>query len=958
MRSMKGVYSILTTIWLVLIHTFLGFSQDAQMCAITPGVNNEYDFNPDALNLNTFSIDGSSFVTNGSLFKYVNGEHKALVSAEFTSESDSNAGWNLELYLHQGLIWNDWSNQQFPTGYLDEYEIVTDEYESWMYYIIECGSLTGWGTYEGAHLELSHSPSSNFYAIQIGENTNGLNSEMGLMGWATGIGTVYSESTETLVENEEAQFTFRLSLGECEESSSPESIDLSGIQNTSLSYCLFNGLFLTGVQQTENNEISIVQTAGCPVEFDFTLGQDIFLPEASVGYHEFIITYDGPCSEYQEQTFSITINPCEDTDFCLPFSAGENIFVFDCDTTPVTLNAQIHCELEGTWEVINTTGELSNENDPNSLFYPDLGANSLAWHSTCGNSLLIDTVVVVLYSSGEPISNVGADKSLVLCESLEVSLSSNINFPFEGFWEQLSGPPVELDDSLSFSPTFNATEIGEYVFSWGYYDQCQQYSFDTQSVTVLDNSLNAGLDEDGNLCDGLLEICSEPDIISPELKNFYWESIGAQITIVNPFNPFSCFQFEEAGDYAMTLNIEDGCGNLISDTVNYTVFNQLEPDENCQDFSIIEVNGVPETFGITGQQIPNTYSGSWSQLSGETILVFEDSTEYSTSISNMNLGSYIIEWSIEDPNCGYAFSCFQNLEFMPEEIPGCTLPFSMNYNSLATIDDGSCEFDFTICDCNNNSHSPYSVLDLGNGIPNNNSTLNFNCDTWGYDCGDLTESPNEDPFDVCNYNLPPENGCSCEIEQIELELGETFLVLDSVYINGEWNETEICYSTILIDPTESGVECDVTSISYNHNNLWTTINLEEQGFNYTTYSTIALETAVNDTEISIYISTGEYESEEATIYIPVCVVGVNEQSSLFSLFPNPAEELVQIQSQSGLNYDVLITDMNGREVYSANGLSESTIISFTEAKFESGLYIVRLIYNKGIIEEKLIISRP
>jgi len=90
----------------------------------------------------------------------------------------------------------------------------------------------------------------------------------------------------------------------------------------------------------------------------------------------------------------------------------------------------------------------------------------------------------------------------------------------------------------------------------------------------------------------------------------------------------------------------------------------------------------------------------------------------------------------------------------------------------------------------------------------------------------------------------------------------------------------------------------------------------------------------------------------------VCVVGVNEQSSLFSLFPNPAEELVQIQSQSGLNYDVLITDMNGREVYSANGLSESTIISFTEAKFESGLYIVRLIYNKGIIEEKLIISRP
>jgi Secretion system C-terminal sorting domain len=78
---------------------------------------------------------------------------------------------------------------------------------------------------------------------------------------------------------------------------------------------------------------------------------------------------------------------------------------------------------------------------------------------------------------------------------------------------------------------------------------------------------------------------------------------------------------------------------------------------------------------------------------------------------------------------------------------------------------GDCNNEVTICDCDGTQLS-IGVTDwLGDGFADNGfyqwagQYVNFNCSTWGYDCGDIDGSPNVDPYNVCEGGLPPFNGC-------------------------------------------------------------------------------------------------------------------------------------------------------------------------------------------------------
>jgi hypothetical protein len=78
---------------------------------------------------------------------------------------------------------------------------------------------------------------------------------------------------------------------------------------------------------------------------------------------------------------------------------------------------------------------------------------------------------------------------------------------------------------------------------------------------------------------------------------------------------------------------------------------------------------------------------------------------------------------------------------------------------------GNCANEIQICDCNGTQHS-IGVIDwLGDNFADNGfyewagQEVDFNCSTWGYDCGDIAGAPSVDPYDVCGGGLPPFNGC-------------------------------------------------------------------------------------------------------------------------------------------------------------------------------------------------------
>lgn len=99
-----------------------------------------------------------------------------------------------------------------------------------------------------------------------------------------------------------------------------------------------------------------------------------------------------------------------------------------------------------------------------------------------------------------------------------------------------------------------------------------------------------------------------------------------------------------------------------------------------------------------------------------------------------------------------------------------------DYTIYYTTDDGAvsylydfsttdCNDEITVCDCNGTVHS-IGVLDwIGDGFADDGfynwagQPVDFNCITWGYDCGDIEGAPSVDPYDVCDGGLPPSNGC-------------------------------------------------------------------------------------------------------------------------------------------------------------------------------------------------------
>ena len=68
------------------------------------------------------------------------------------------------------------------------------------------------------------------------------------------------------------------------------------------------------------------------------------------------------------------------------------------------------------------------------------------------------------------------------------------------------------------------------------------------------------------------------------------------------------------------------------------------------------------------------------------------------------------------------------------------------------------------CDCAGQQWFMETLDALGNGElndglnPTDGKYIDFNCQTWAYDCGD-NPAFSEDAFNVCAGELPPENGC-------------------------------------------------------------------------------------------------------------------------------------------------------------------------------------------------------
>jgi hypothetical protein len=245
------------------------------------------------------------------------------------------------------------------------------------------------------------------------------------------------------------------------------------------------------------------------------------------------------------------------------------------------------------------------------------------------------------------------------------------------------------------------------------------------------------------------------------------------------------------GCVVTAIEVVDAC---VYDEVNQEFINQVEviPTINgscfAQELCFAPAGGgAEECFFLPDFNIELGDGGS-------VFLTLDNPGTYDLTLSTENGVSAVTTFTID---CATA-------------VTGCGNPFATNYSPLVEVNiESLCEYDTFICDCAGTQHTAGVMTWLGDGFADtgdfnwNDQPVDFNCDTWGFDCGDI--GPTSDPFGVCDGNLPPNNGCSTSscapldltiTQEPCIDTGDGFGILPAIGfdfdINGTCTVTELC----------------------------------------------------------------------------------------------------------------------------------------------------------------------
>ncbi len=213
-----------------------------------------------------------------------------------------------------------------------------------------------------------------------------------------------------------------------------------------------------------------------------------------------------------------------------------------------------------------------------------------------------DTILVSVTVAPAPVIDLGADRSITLCDSGEVCLEGIV---IDGDFSMLSIGYGDYDPeagTICFVPDTSGVYT---IFVFGR-DQCEREVADTVYVTVELNSpptISDFNDIAVHLCSPQ-QVCLEPTIFDPD---------GDIVSIVPSIGQYSdgkvCFYPYSKGMYTVVLTVTDSCGHVAVDTALVTVTTDQDINLVCPGDTTVflcspdtlrfPVGGIPDNATVT-----------------------------------------------------------------------------------------------------------------------------------------------------------------------------------------------------------------------------------------------------------------------------------------------------------------------------------------------------------------------
>lgn len=313
----------------------------------------------------------------------------------------------------------------------------------------------------------------------------------------------------------------------------------------------------------------------------------------------------------------------------------------------------------GTWSANPgnpTAVTFSDINDPNATVSGlAIGVYSFNWaldYSACGSES--DNVTITVYDSSQGAAVAGADQQLCTPTSSTTLSADAVLPPGFGTWSVVEGAADFVDANNPNTVAFNLQQ-GIIKLVWTVYNgPCLAQEFTTDTITIELNDVNqlpasAGMDQE--FCTPFVSTVLEGNGLA-EAADGIWTTSGSS-TISDPTNPITTISDLIVGENEFCWTITNGVCDppVTTDCVSIFIFDQnQQPADAGADQDIC--SSLSDCTTLEGNAVIFPAQGTWTLISGQTNVTFDDENDPATQVCGLVPGIYVLQWCIENGPCG------------------------------------------------------------------------------------------------------------------------------------------------------------------------------------------------------------------------------------------------------------------------------------------------------------------
>jgi len=315
----------------------------------------------------------------------------------------------------------------------------------------------------------------------------------------------------------------------------------------------------------------------------------------------------------------------------------------------------------GGWTLTQGTGVFADANNPSTTVSGlSVGENIFQWtldNGPCPGAITSDQVSIFVFDGGAPQPEAGANQILCTPQTSTTMNAEAALAPGVGTWTLVSGSGI-ITNPNSPTTTITGLGLGVNVFQWTLdYATCGLQE-DQVTITLFDSTLppaNAGVDQ---------EFCSPTNstnlnasaVAAPAIGT--WSIIQGSGVIADVNNPKTSVDNLVIGENIFVWTVNNGnCLDLEdrSDTVAVFIFDETQLNANAgPDQSICTPTS---TVQLQGNAVNDPAIGTWTILSGSGTI--SDLNDPNATISDLVVGTTVLEWTIDNGNCSNGISSDQ-----------------------------------------------------------------------------------------------------------------------------------------------------------------------------------------------------------------------------------------------------------------------------------------------------------